>query len=155
MYHSQPLPRCTPESIGVSSAQVERLIEALNHPLTTMNGFMAARHGKVFAEGWWAPYAPDLIHSNHSFGKSYTATALGIAAGEGLLSLDEKMVEAFAEEIAERRIAITDPRMARITVRHVLTMSGGMARMSAISGDWIGHYLEIPRLRAVGRQLRG
>lgn len=135
-----PLPRCTPESIGLTSAQVEACIRALCHPETTMNGFMAARHGQVFAEGWWAPYAPDLVHSNHSFGKSYTATAVGIAAGEGLLSLDEKMTEIFQDEIAARGIVISDERMKHMTVRHVLTMTGGMKRMSELSGDWIGHY---------------
>ena len=78
------LPRCTPEEAGFSSAQMEACLRALCHPETQMHGFMAARHGKVFAEGWWAPFAPDLPHSNHSFGKSYTAAAVGIAAGEGL-----------------------------------------------------------------------
>ena len=135
-----PLPRCTPEEAGFSSEQVGTCLRALCHPETSMHGFMAARHGKVFAEGWWAPFAPDLPHSNHSFGKSYTAAAVGIAAGEGLLSLDEKMTDAFAEEIAARGIRITDPRMERITVRHVLSMSGGMKTMSSISGDWIGAY---------------
>ena len=78
-----PLPRCTPESVGVLSRAVLDCLRALCHEQTTMNGFMAARHGKVFAECWWAPYGPDLVHCNHSFGKSYTATAIGIAAGEG------------------------------------------------------------------------
>lgn len=134
------LPRCTPEEAGVSSAQTEACLRALCHPETQMHGFMAARHGKVFAEGWWAPFAPDLPHSNHSFGKSYTAAAVGIAAGEGLLSLEERMTDIFAEEIAARGIRIEDPRMKRITVRHVLAMSGGMKTMSSFSGDWIGAY---------------
>ena len=73
------LPRCTPEEIGLSSAQVARCVQALNHDLTTMNGLMMARHGKVFAECWWSPYRAELVHSNHSFGKSYTATAIAIA----------------------------------------------------------------------------
>ena len=73
------LPRCTPEEVGISSKQVADCIRALNHDLTTMNGFMAARHGKVFAECWWSPYRTELVHSNHSFGKSYTATAIGFA----------------------------------------------------------------------------
>lgn len=47
-----------------------------------MHGFMAARHGKVFAECWWAPFNSEMVHSNHSFGKSYTATAIGIAVTE-------------------------------------------------------------------------
>lgn len=140
MNSSRVLPRCTPEEAGFSSAQVEACLRALCHPETDMHGFMAARHGKVFAEGWWTPFASDLPHSNHSFGKSYTATAVAIAAGEGLLSLDEKMTDIFAEEIAARGIRIEDPRMNRITVRHVLSMSGGMKTMSTISGDWIGAY---------------
>ncbi len=137
---SRALPRCTPEEAGFSSAQVEACLRALCHSETAMHGFMAARRGRVFAEGWWAPFAPDLPHSNHSFGKSYTATAVALAAGEGLLSLDERMTDIFAEEIAARGIRIEDSRMKRITVRHVLAMSGGMKRMSALSGDWIGAY---------------
>ena len=41
------LPRCTPEELGLSSAQVARCVQALNHDLTTMNGLMMARNGKV------------------------------------------------------------------------------------------------------------
>jgi len=59
---SNALLRCTPEEIGLSSRQVESCIRALSHDLTTMNGFMAARHGKVFAECWWSPYRAELVH---------------------------------------------------------------------------------------------
>ena len=68
-----------------------------------MHGFMVARHGKVFAECWWAPFNSEMVHSNHSFGKSYTATAIGIAVTEKKLSLDEKMVDIFKDEIEERK----------------------------------------------------
>ena len=78
------IPRCTPEEVGIPSSLVENCIRSLSHPLTTMNGFMAARHGKIFSECWWTPYHPEIPHSNHSFGKTYTASAIGIAAGEGL-----------------------------------------------------------------------
>ena len=32
-----PIPRCTPEEVGIPSAHVEACIRALSHPLTTMN----------------------------------------------------------------------------------------------------------------------
>ena len=32
-----------------------------------------------------SPYRAELVHSNHSFGKSYTATAISIAIQEGKL----------------------------------------------------------------------
>lgn len=137
------LPRCAPEEAGISSEQVMRCIQALSHDLTTMNGFMAARRGKVFAECWWAPYRADLVHSNHSFGKSYTATAIGIAQKEGFLSLEERMADVFAEEIASRSLSL-DERTRRITIRHVLTMTNGMAHHPDMTGDWIGNYFATP-----------
>ena len=140
---SNALPRCTPEEAGVSSRQIIDCIKALNHDLTTMHGFIAARHGKVFAECWWAPYSSDLIHCNHSLGKSYTATAIGIALEEGRLSLDEKMVDVFAGEIAQWKKTIPE-KMQRITIRHVLTMTNGMAAHPSMSGDWIENYFRTP-----------
>lgn len=140
---SSPLPRCTPEEIGLSSRQVAACIRALAHDLTTMNGFMAAHHGKVFAQCWWAPYRPDIPHSNHSFGKSYTSTAIGIAVGEGLLSLEEKMVDIFSQEIRERNLTLPEG-MDKITVRDVLTMTNGMAQMPDMRGDFIAHYFTTP-----------
>jgi CubicO group peptidase (beta-lactamase class C family) len=133
------LPRCMPEEVGISSRQVIDCIKALDHDLTTIHGFMAARHGKIFAECWWAPYSAELVHCNHSLGKSYTATAIGIALKEGRLSLDEKMVDVFAEEIAQRNITVP-AMMKNITIRHVMTMTNGMARHPSMSGDWIGNY---------------
>jgi CubicO group peptidase (beta-lactamase class C family) len=141
--HTKDLPRCTPEEVGISSRQVLDCIKALDHDLTTMNGFMAARYGKVFAECWWAPYSAELVHCNHSFGKSYTATAIGIALKEGRLSLDEKMADVFADEITQRDITIPE-MMKRITVRHVMTMTNGMAHHPSMSGDWIGNYFRTP-----------
>lgn len=137
------LPRCAPEEIGLSSAQVQECIRHLSHDLTTMNGFMAARYGKVFTECWWSPYRAELVHSNHSFGKSYTATAIGIAMQEGKLHLDERMADVFADEIAQRNLTL-DERTRRITIRHVLTMTNGMAHHQDMSGDWIGHYFATP-----------
>lgn len=137
------LPRCTPEEAGISSAAVERCLRALEHEQTTMNGFMAARHGKVFSECWWAPYGPKLLHSNHSFGKSYTATAIGIALGEGLLRLDERMADIFAGEIREKGIELP-AGVEKITVEHVLTMTNGMAYHPDLSGDFVRNYFSTP-----------
>ncbi len=141
--HSNNLPRCTPEETGISSRQIINCIKALDHDLTTIHGFMAARYGKIFAECWWAPYSSELVHCNHSLGKSYTATAIGIALMEGRLSLDEKMVDVFADEIAQRKITVPS-LMEHITIRHVMTMTNGMAQHPSMYGDWIGNYFTTP-----------
>ncbi|SDZ75868.1 CubicO group peptidase, beta-lactamase class C family [Lachnospiraceae bacterium NK3A20] len=135
-----PLPRCTPEEAGFSSLDVTACIQALQHPETDMNSFIAARHGKVFAECWWTPYSPELVHVNHSFGKSYTATAIGIAEHEGYLKRSDKIVDIFEDEI--RGYGITpSPRMKKITIEHVLTMTNGMAKMPSMEGNFVKNYL--------------
>ena len=50
MEAEKALERITPEEAGISSRQVKKCIEELMHETTQMHGFMAARHGKVFAE---------------------------------------------------------------------------------------------------------
>ena len=143
MENEKTLERITPEKAGISSKQVKKCIEKLMHENTQMHGFMAARHGKVFAECWWAPYNSEMVHSNHSFGKSYTATAIGVAVTEKKLSLDEKMVDIFKKEIEERKLNV--PELTKqITVRHVLSMTNGHVANPLISGDWIGNYFTTP-----------
>lgn len=137
------LPHCAPEEVGISSRQVERCIRALNHEYTTMNGFMAARHGKVFSQCWWAPFSCEMPHSNHSLGKTYTATAIGIAMGEGLLDLDEKITDIFGEKIRQEHLAVP-PGLEKITVRHILTMTNGMAYNPDMRGDFVANYLTTP-----------
>lgn len=143
MKEEKVLERITPEEAGISSKQVKKCLEELMHENTHMHGFMAARHGKVFAECWWAPYNSEMVHSNHSFGKSYTATAIGIAVTEKKLSLDEKMTDIFKEEIEKAKIEVSE-LTKRITVRHVLTMTNGHEKHPSMEGDWISNYFSEP-----------
>ena len=46
----------------------------------------------MVAEGWWHPYSPDRLHLLYSLSKSFTSTAAGFAAAEGLLDLDATVV---------------------------------------------------------------
>lgn len=62
---------------------------------------MIMRHGKICAEGWWNPFAPGIRHGQQSHSKTYAATAVGIAYTEGLLKLDERLIDIFPEEAPE------------------------------------------------------
>src|SRR4051812_6911684 len=53
-----PLPRSTPEAEGISSQGVLDLVTALDSQINEVHSLMLVRHGKVVAEGWWAPYTP-------------------------------------------------------------------------------------------------
>ena len=58
---SKYLLRSTPESVGIPSSALIRLIAELKK-LDSLNSIMVLRHGHVCAEGWWKPYSPDIPH---------------------------------------------------------------------------------------------
>ena len=125
-----PFERVTPESVGISSETILRFLDALEGPHTQMHGLMILRHGKVCTEGWWQPYAPGKRHTCHSLTKTYMGTAVGIAIREGLLSLDDKLVDIFPEYKAISTIS-------NVTVRHILCMGSGVTSMPAPSEQWV------------------
>lgn len=90
--------RVTPESVGIRSKAIMDYIDALERSNTEMHGLMIMRHGKICAEGWWQPFAPGLRHGLQSHTKTYAATAVGIAYTEGILRLDERLIDIFPEE---------------------------------------------------------
>ena len=88
----QRFERCLPEEVGIPSEAIDAFLDELeNGGFTQMHGLMIMRHGKVCAEGWWAPFAPGLHHCDHSLSKTYTATAIGLAEYQGLLKLSDRV----------------------------------------------------------------
>lgn len=75
----ESLPRCTPEEAGLSSTVVERFFRSLSDNTAELgiHSAMLLRHGKVFAEGYYAPYRPEIPHMLYSASKSVTSTAIG------------------------------------------------------------------------------
>lgn len=140
--HWRELRRASPESMGVPSGYVRQLVEELEHE-TEMHGLMIARGGSVIAESWWAPYTPELPHILHSLGKSYVGTGIGLAVTEGLLRLDERIADIFAREFRELGMA-PSPLQERLTVRHLLTMTNGMARQPKLDEHIVENYLREP-----------
>jgi len=97
------LPRSAPEAQGVSSVDLLGFVEALDaagDPAVAdgIHSLILVRHGAVIAEGWWTPYKPQLRHQLYSLSKSFTSTAVGIAAAEGKLSVDDSVLGFFPGE---------------------------------------------------------
>jgi CubicO group peptidase (beta-lactamase class C family) len=119
---TQRLPASTPSAEGVDARGVEAFLDAIEAaPDIEPHSVMIMRHGLLIAAGWWAPYGPDRVHLLYSLSKSFTATAVGLAAAEGLLNLDDPVVSYFPEFAAD----ITDPGSRSILVRHVASMASG------------------------------
>ncbi len=84
------------------------------------HSIMLLRHGSVFAQGWWAPFAPSYLHALRSISKTFTATALGFAVAEGLVGLDDPVIAYFPEFANE-----VPARSRAILVRHAAAMATG------------------------------
>ena len=90
------LPRSTPEEQGVDPRALLRLVDALAG-WPELHSLMVVRHGSVVAEGWAAPFAPDRLHELFSLSKSFTSTAVGFAVAEGLLDVDDLVLDHFGD----------------------------------------------------------
>lgn len=132
--------RVSPESVGLRSGDILSFIDALEHSETEMHGLMIMRHGKVCAEGWWAPFAPNLRHGLQSHTKTYAATAVGIAYTEGIVRLDERLIDIFPDESP----AEPSENLKLLTVRDVLCMGCGMDTMPMDSEHWIRDFMHTP-----------
>ncbi len=121
--HGADLPRATPESQGITSAAVNDFVEQASAEVDTLNSFMLVRHGKVVAEGWWAPYRAEDTHMLYSLSKSFTSMAVGMAIAEGKMSLDDLVIESLPDrapsEVSDNLRAMRVRDLLRMTTGHV------------------------------------
>jgi CubicO group peptidase (beta-lactamase class C family) len=66
-----------------------------------------------------------------SVSKSVLSAGVGIAMGEGLLSIDESICEAFPEYVPQN----TSPCLSALRVRHLLTMTTGLSKPLFFADD--------------------
>lgn len=142
----KPFPFAVPESVGIRSQDILDYLDALEASDTEMHGLMIMRRGKICCQGWWYPYGPGLRHGLQSHTKTYAATAVGIACREGLLRLDEPVLDIFPEYAPKE----PSDMLKRLKVRHVLCMGCGMDTMPSPTKDWIRDFLHTPVLHEPG-----
>src|SRR5215207_7650686 len=102
------LPRSAPEAQGIASSAILGFVEAAEQHIRDLHSFMLLRHGQVVAEGWWSPYGPERPHMLFSLSKSFTSTAIGLAAQEGRLSVDDLVLSFFPDDAP----AVADEHLA-------------------------------------------
>ena len=137
------LPRSTAEAEGISSLGILAFLEAAQ-TRHEMHSFMLVRHGRVVAEGWWSPYAPQFNHTLYSLSKSFTSTAVGFAVTEGRLSVDDRVVSFFPSDLPDK---VSD-HLAALRVKDLLTMSVGNEKEPTQdmvkAENWVRAFLAAP-----------
>ncbi len=111
-------------------------------------GVVVSQNGTQLARRLW----DDTCRRNvYSASKSFTSMAVGIAQKEGLLSIDEKLTDAFKDDLPE----IVSDNLKAATVRDLLTMclfgAGGLfltidelhlfGQLLLQNGEWNGKQL--------------
>ncbi|MGI6366898.1 MAG: serine hydrolase domain-containing protein [Anaerolineae bacterium] len=145
--------RTTPEALGISSGAVSALVEALERNGGGAHSLMLLRHGRVAAEGYWAPYAADTPHMLFSLSKSFTSTAIGLAVAEGRLTIDDRVLSFFPQEGPAEPGAY----LQAMRIRHLLSMTTGHsedtlpALLAAPDGTWRRAFLQTRQSQAPGR----
>ena len=148
----KPLPRAAGQSVLPASRReaFERALESC--PNTHIRGYMLLCGGKVIAERFWTPYAPQDKVWVYSLSKSFASTAVGLAVAEGLLSVEDRVIDFFPEKAPANPCA----HLRDMRVRHLLSMNTGHAAeplpgpAELFSSDWVEYVLHYPLKYAPG-----
>lgn len=115
-------------------------------------GLKVTQNNELIAE-WHSE--PEIRRNVYSASKSFTSCAVGMAIEEGLLSLDEKLVDVFPEELPE----VVNEHLEKATVRDLLTMSLGQEEAALMGNqrpfyeeeNWVKLSLAVPFESAPGK----
>ncbi|MFC4871929.1 serine hydrolase domain-containing protein [Negadavirga shengliensis] len=144
------LSRSTPAEEGVSSAGIMAFLDAVGDSKHELHSLMILRHGKVIAEGWWEPYGPDIKHTMYSVSKSFTATAIGFAVAEGKLTVNDKVIAFFPNDLPEK----VSPNLEALHIKDLLSMSVGHGKDPTSdvlhTDNWVASFLKYPIVHEPG-----
>ena len=118
----KPLPREKSDSVDTSSFS-ECFNEVASHSADELHSLMVLQDGKVIYEQYGTGHGPDELHVMWSASKTFTAAAVGLAVHDGLMSVDDKVVDFFdASELPQR----PGRWLRELTVKDLLIMSSGL-----------------------------
>ena len=133
--------RSTPEAEGVPSGALIALMDSLMAlPKTDIHSVMVLRHGKVVAEMYPEPFAPEYRHTMFSCSKTFVGAAIGLAISENRLRLTDRIASFFPDQLPDS----ISPNLAAMTVRNLLNMTSGVTpdwKMREGRTDWVRGYL--------------
>ncbi len=137
----------SPSAQGVRPEGIAAFLDAVEGDARIEpHGLIIQRHGKRIVEGYWAPHTGERSRLVYSLSKSFTGTALGLALGEGRLSLDDLVSDHLPELFDDD----TPDATRRMRIRHIASMSSGHAAETLLEAfaadpdDPVHGFLTIP-----------
>ena len=143
----------TPEKEGIDSGWILKFLKQAKEHEKEIHGIIILVHNKVIFEAYNAPYCAEIPHIMHSFTKCLTNTAVGLAYTQGLLKLDDLVLD-FFPEFKEKASKF----LKRATIRNLITMRSGQERgiggneWRPLKSSWLNAYFEVPFIREPGSE---
>jgi CubicO group peptidase (beta-lactamase class C family) len=139
----------TPEEGGFDSAKLSEGLQAMRDEQINIHSLMIILNDKLILDAYFYPYDGSTVHELASVTKSVITTLIGIAADQGKLRLDDKMVSFFPDRTIANRGFLKN----QITVRQLASMTSGLDCISAndeqtlaemgTASDWIQFTLDL------------
>ena len=117
-----------PEEAGLSSRALLDYLDAIQASGIEQHSVMVVKDGMLAANIHYAPHTQKTPHICFSMSKPFTSMAAGFAIHEGLLNLDDRVIDV----LADKAPANPDPWLASVTLHHLLSMSSGLCQKSDI-----------------------
>lgn len=138
-------PISTPEAQGIPSSAIQSYIEELERERIEIHSLIIMRNNHIVFEGYWSPFGKGIPHRVFSAGKAVVSTAILFAIQEGLLNLDDKLIDLLPESAPEN----PSEYLKKLNVYHLLTMNtghaeDGFAKMLQPGTDRARLFFELP-----------
>ena len=116
----EPLPRATPESLGIDPAGIDHFLTELDR-VPGARAVVVVHRDRIVAEAYWSGSATTLRHIR-SVTKSFTSTLIGIAIDRGFIG----GVEGRTVDYLPPSLVPAEASKDEIRLRHLLTHTSGL-----------------------------
>jgi CubicO group peptidase (beta-lactamase class C family) len=146
--YSNPLSHVSPESVGIPSGAISKMIAYLEGFRLPLHSLIILRHGKIAHECYWAPFHSERKHRMYSVSKSWVSLAIGLMADEGKLSLDDAVADYFPEYLPDH----PHQYILRATIRDMLRMTDchDETTYGFADDNWVKTWFETPPTHPAG-----
>lgn len=151
---SSCLERCRPEDEGIESDVLLELIKKLSQDKNIkLHSITIARNGRIVCEAALGAQKIDVWKHSFSACKSVTSLAIGMLIDDGILSLNEKIVNIFKDEVTP----LSRIRLKELCVEDLLTMRSTVTFSegdSMADDDWVKAFLNFPTKGVIGKTFK-
>lgn len=141
-----------PHEVGLSAQIIGEAIASLAAQGIQMHSVLIARGDALVCEAYWQPYGRDDLHRMYSITKSFVSLGIGVLADQGKLSLDDRIVTFFPEELPRGKPV--PEQLEAVTIRNMLMMAschrgtaykvGGRSNyIGSFSSNWVGSFFTV------------